>query len=128
MESNPLSPHLQIYRPQLTSVLSITHRLTGIFLGTVGIVIFLYWIGAAALGPEAYKKAIACLSTPIIKPLMGLWTFAFYYHLCNGIRHLLWDIGWGFSLGTAYKTGYAVVTSAIIFSSITWLYILELIP
>ena len=119
MADNPLSPHLQVYRPQLTSILSITHRATGVFL-SLGTVVLLYWLFAAASGPEAYAGAQRCLgSLPSQIVLMG-WTFAFYYHLLNGVRHLLWDTGWGFELETAYKTGYAVIAGAAILGGLTW--------
>ena len=120
MANNPLSPHLQVYRPQLTSVLSITHRATGVLLA-LGTVVLLYWLVAAALGPAAYAEAQRCLGTLPMQILLFGWTFAFYYHLCNGIRHLLWDTGWGFDLGTAYKTGYAVIAGAVVLTLATWI-------
>ena len=123
MENKPLSPHLQIYRPQLTSVLSITHRATGIFLGTAGLFAFIVWIASIALGPETYESTMNYLRHPIMKPLLFLWTIAFYYHLSNGIRHLFWDAGWGFTLTTTYKSGYAVLASAVTFTLITWTYV-----
>lgn len=119
MAANPLSPHLQVYRPQLTSVLSITHRLSGVFL-SAGTIMLLYWLVAAALGPEAYANAVKCLSAwPSQLLLMG-WTFAFYFHLCNGIRHLFWDIGWGFQLNAAYRSGYIVIASTLLMTGLTW--------
>lgn len=120
MANNPLSPHLQVYRPQLTSVLSITHRATGVFLA-LGTLMLLYWLVAAAHGPEAYAAAQRCIAGLPAQILLCGWTFAFYYHLCNGIRHLLWDTGWGFELDTAYKTGYAVVAGAVVLTAATWL-------
>ena len=123
MENKPLSPHLQIYRPQLTSVLSITHRATGIFLGTAGLFAFIVWIASIALGPTTYESTVNYLRHPIMKSLLFLWTISFYYHLSNGIRHLIWDAGWGFNLTTAYKSGYVVLASAVIFTLITWTYV-----
>ena len=120
MENTPLSPHLQVYRPQLTSVLSITHRATGVVLSLAGTVIMLYWFVAAALGADAYASAQVILSSLFAKFIMFGWTFAFYYHLLNGIRHLLWDTGWGFDLATAYRTGYAVVSGTMVLSVSTW--------
>lgn len=119
MANNPLSPHLQVYRPQLTSVLSITHRATGVFL-VLGTLMLLYWLVAAALGPATYAEAQRCFAALPTQLLLVAWTFAFYYHLCNGIRHLLWDTGWGFDLDTAYKTGAAVVVGAVVLTVLTW--------
>ena len=124
MESKPLSPHLQIYRPQLTSVLSISHRASGIFLGTAGLLAFIIWLVSIALGPLAYELVMSYLRHPLMTPLLLLWTGAFYYHLCNGIRHLFWDIGLGFDLNTAYRSGYAVVASATVLTVATWSYAL----
>ncbi|MEX2479268.1 MAG: succinate dehydrogenase, cytochrome b556 subunit [Gammaproteobacteria bacterium] len=123
MANTPLSPHLQVYRPQLTSVLSITHRATGVFLA-LGTAMLLYWLVAAALGPAAYAQAQRCFAALPTQLLLLGWTFAFYYHLCNGIRHLLWDTGWGLDLDTAYKTGYAVIAGAIVLTVLTWICIL----
>ena len=120
MAGNPLSPHLQIYRPQLTSAMSILHRITGVALA-VGSLMLLYWLCAAAQGPDAYAGAQRCLGSLPVQLLLFGWTFAFYYHLCNGIRHLLWDTGWGFDLGTAYKTGYLVLAAAGGLTVATWI-------
>ena len=89
-DNRPLSPHLQIYRPQLTSVLSISHRITGIILsaGLIGVV---GWFMAVASGPESYDRFLALVAHPIAKVALAAWTFALFYHLLNGIRHLLWD-------------------------------------
>lgn len=119
MADNPLSPHLQVYRPQLTSVLSITHRATGVFLA-LGTVMLLYWLFAAAEGAAAYGEMQRCFASGPAQIIMFGWTFGFFYHLLNGIRHLLWDTGWGLELETAYKTGYTVIAGAIVFSGLTW--------
>ena len=119
MAGNPLSPHLQVYRPQLTSVLSITHRATGVFL-SLGTVMLLYWLVAASIGADAYAGAKRCVGSIPSQLMMAAWTFSFYFHLCNGVRHLLWDIGWGFELDTAYRTGYAVVAGSIVLTGLTW--------
>jgi succinate dehydrogenase / fumarate reductase cytochrome b subunit len=120
MAGNPLSPHLQIYRPQLTSGLSILHRITGVALA-VGTLMLLYWLVAAAQGSDAYAGAQRCLGSLPMQLLLIGWTFAFYYHLCNGVRHLLWDTGWGLDLATAYKTGYAVIGGSVTLTVLTWI-------
>ena len=122
MESKPLSPHLQIYRPQLTSVLSISHRASGIFLGTAGLLALVAWLGSIALGPSQYEMTMNFLRHPLMLPVLLLWTGAFYYHLSNGIRHLFWDMGVGFELSTAYRSGYAVIVSTVTLTSATWIY------
>jgi succinate dehydrogenase / fumarate reductase, cytochrome b subunit len=108
MASKPLSPHLQVYRPQITSVLSIMHRGTGIFL-SLGAFVLAYWLVALASGESYFQAVKSCFAAWPMKLLMAGWVFAFYYHLCNGIRHLFWDIGKGFELETLQKTGYAVL-------------------
>ncbi|MGR8918734.1 MAG: succinate dehydrogenase, cytochrome b556 subunit [Gammaproteobacteria bacterium] len=118
MAENPISPHLQVYRPQLTSVTSITHRITGVFL-SLGTVALLYWLVAASLGPQAYADMQGVVGSIPGKIVMAGWTFAFFYHLLNGVRHLLFDTGWGFDLDTAYKTGYAVIAGTVILGGLT---------
>ena len=124
MSSRPLSPHLQIYRPQLTSILSITHRGTGVFL-SLGSVVLAYWLMSIAGGEESYKVAQACLSSVVGKLFLVAWTFSFYFHLCNGVRHLAWDVGAGFELKTLYRSGYAVIVVSLLLTTITWVYALS---
>src|SRR5262245_36044072 len=115
----PLSPHLQIYRPQLTAITSILHRITGGFLA-VGIVPLVFWLGAAACGTEAFDQGQALAGSIIGRTLLFFWTGAFFYHLLNGIRHLAWDAGWGFELPTAYRSGYAVLIGTVILTLAAW--------
>lgn len=117
--SKPLSPHLQVYRPQLTSVLSITHRATGVFLG-VGTLLLLYWLVSVAGGPERYRVAQAVLGSWLSKLALFGWTWAFCFHLCNGLRHLAWDAGFGFDLKTVYRTGYAVIAASLVMTGLIW--------
>lgn len=118
--SRPLSPHLQVYRPQLTSVLSISHRATGVvnFLGLAALV---YWLGSAAAGPEAYAAAVATLTSPLGILLLVAVTYAFCYHLCNGIRHLLWDTGRNFEIEQIYRTGWMVLAASLLLTAVLWL-------
>jgi len=115
----PLSPHLQIYRPQLTSVLSITHRITGMAL-VIGTLVLVYWLLAAASGPEAYASAQALLGSWLGRVVMLGFSYALFFHLCNGIRHLFWDVGLGFELKTAYASGNAVIAVSIALTVIAW--------
>jgi succinate dehydrogenase / fumarate reductase cytochrome b subunit len=114
----PLSPHLQIYRPQLTSVLSILHRATGVFLA-LGAAVLVYWLLALASGPAAYAAARACLGAWYVEVALGGWVAALYYHLCNGIRHLFWDAGKGLDLASVYRSGYAVLAGTAVLTAIT---------
>ncbi len=115
----PLSPHLQIYRPQLTSVLSITHRASGLLLA-LGTVALVYWLVALAAGPQAYAEARALIGSLAGRLALLLWSLALFYHLCNGIRHLFWDAGYGFELGTVYRSGYAVLAATVLLTAIAW--------
>lgn len=108
----PLSPHLQIYRPQLTSVLSITHRATGVFLGA-GALLLCYWLLCVAAGPASYERLIVVLNSLPGRILLLLVVLSFYYHLCNGIRHLFWDAGLGLELRTTYRSGYLAVVASL---------------
>lgn len=118
-DNRPLSPHLQVYRPQLTSMLSILHRLTGVALA-FGTLLLVWWLIAAATGPEAYDAAQDFIGSILGRLLLLGWTFALFYHLANGIRHLAWDTGRGFELATAYTTGWLVVIAAIVLTLASW--------
>ena len=113
MTNRPISPHLQVYKPQLTSVLSILHRITGVALA-VGTILLVYWLIAAASGPEAFAGAEALIGSWLGRILLFGWTFALYFHLTNGIRHLFWDAGFGFELKTVYASGWTVVALAAV--------------
>ena len=115
----PLSPHLQIYRPQLTSVLSITHRGTDIALAA-GTLLLVYWLLAAAAGAEAYASAQDLLGSLIGRVVLFGFSYALFFHLCNGIRHLFWDAGMGFELKAAYASGHAVVVVSIVLTLGAW--------
>ena len=117
--NRPLSPHLQVYRPQLTSMLSILHRLTGVALA-VGTLLLVYWLAAAAAGPEEFAVARGLIGSIIGRLLLLGWTFALFYHLCNGIRHLFWDAGYGFELKTAYGSGWLVLLASFVLTLAAW--------
>lgn len=118
--NRPLSPHLQVYRPQLTSILSILHRITGVGLWA-GALMMTYWIASATYGPEAFARAQWFLGSWFGRlVLLGL-TVALYYHLANGIRHLAWDIGWGFEMDTINISGWAVVIFTGVMTVLTFL-------
>ncbi len=115
----PLSPHLQIYRWQITNTLSILHRLTGIAL-SAGTLLLVYWLIAVATGPGRFAYAQALIMSWPGQLLMLGWTFSLFYHLGNGIRHLSWDAGWGFELKTLRATGWLVVLFSLIMTGVCW--------
>ena len=107
----PTSPHLQVYRWQITMVMSILHRATGCGL-SVGAAILVAWLIAASAGAEAYQALADGLATPLGLLILAGLSFCFFYHLGNGIRHLAWDAGWGFEIGQMYASGWTVVVFA----------------
>ena len=123
MASNnrPLSPHLQVYKPQLTTFMSITHRATGIALA-VGTLMLVCWLIAAATGETAFNEVQAFLGSIVGRLLLLGWSFALFYHLCNGLRHLFWDAGKGFDIETAYMTGRIVIAASILLTIGAWLW------
>ena len=116
----PLSPHLQVYRPQITSTLSILHRLTGIALAA-GTLLLTYWLAAVATGPEAFADAQSLVGSILGRLLLFGWSFALFFHLCNGIRHLAWDAGYGFEISTTTRSGWAVVAASAVLTVIAWI-------
>ena len=116
----PISPHLQIYKPQLTSVLSISHRLTGLVL-SVGTLFLVWWLAAAAYGEAEFAAAQSFWGSWLGLLLLFGWSFSLFFHLCNGVRHLAWDAGWGFTLKEAYASGWAVVSASTILTLVAWI-------
>ncbi|MEO1328161.1 MAG: succinate dehydrogenase, cytochrome b556 subunit [Pseudomonadota bacterium] len=117
----PLSPHLQVYKPQITSVLSILHRATGVAL-TLGGVLLVWWFLAAATGPEYFLFVDGLLTSPLGGLVMLGSAFALAYHSLNGIRHLFWDAGYGFDLDSVATSGWAVVIGAIAITVLLWIF------
>jgi succinate dehydrogenase / fumarate reductase, cytochrome b subunit len=119
VRKRPVSPHLQIYRPQITSVLSISHRFTGVLL-SAGFLLAVYWLVALASGDDAYAGAVAFLSAWPVRVVLFLGSFAFFFHLANGLRHLWWDSGRGFEIAQVKSSGWAVVAAASVLTLVTW--------
>lgn len=115
--ARPLSPHLQIYKPQLTSVLSILHRMSGAYL-TLCVLGIISWVYGIAMGADCFYAVMNFWNSFFGKLIIFSWVICFSYHLSNGIRHLAWDVGWGFELTTAYRTGKVVIGLTLIFSSL----------
>jgi succinate dehydrogenase / fumarate reductase cytochrome b subunit len=119
--NRPLSPHIQIYKPQIGSFTSILHRLTGIFLylGVVvicwSIVHYTYQVDIMIDGEVSEDASCSCPWKYVLLTVVIAWSFALYYHLCNGVRHLFWDLGKGFDKNTANRNGIlALLASAFL--------------
>ncbi|MGQ9371380.1 succinate dehydrogenase, cytochrome b556 subunit [Azospirillum sp. ST 5-10] len=118
--SRPLSPHLQVYRFEWTMALSITHRITGVGL-VIGTLLLAWWLIAAAAGPEAFATAQGFIGSWFGMLLMFGWTWALFYHLSNGIRHLVWDTGMAFELQNAELGAYIVVGASLGLTVLAWI-------
>jgi succinate dehydrogenase / fumarate reductase cytochrome b subunit len=116
--SRPLSPHLQVYKPQITSVLSIAHRFTGVVL-CFGAILLTYWLMAATYGELVFADAQAIMGSWIGQLVLIGVVFSLWYHFCNGIRHLAWDAGWGFELPVLRASGLAVIAAAVVLTVLT---------
>ncbi len=118
--SRPRSPHLQIYRPQITSVLSIAHRATGVALAG-GLAFLVLWLASAASGPETFDAVASCMGSWLGYVVLFGFSVCLVYHLLNGIRHLFWDLGRGFELKTVELTGWLVVASTLLLTAAIWI-------
>lgn len=118
----PLSPHLQVYKPQLTSLLSIIHRATGVAL-TAGALGLVWGLLSLALGREEFEYFRACANSMLGKLVTAAFVFCLVYHFLNGIRHLGWDTGWGLDLKRAYATGWLLVVLAPVLTALTLFWI-----
>jgi succinate dehydrogenase / fumarate reductase cytochrome b subunit len=116
----PLSPHLQVYRPQLTTVLSILHRITGVGLG-LGTFLLTWWLVAAATSADAFGMVQGFLGSALGLLLLFGWTLALFFHMCNGIRHLAWDLGFGFEKAEYHLTGWVAVAASLILTMLVWI-------
>lgn len=121
--ARPLSPHLGIWKPGIHMTVSIMNRVMGAGLATVGVMAFVWWLAAAATGPEAYAYFLSWATSwyGMIVPI-GL-TFAFYFHLAGGIRHFVMDLGAGFELKTNRTWAWGTLVSAVLLTALTWLFI-----
>ncbi|NBX02678.1 MAG: succinate dehydrogenase, cytochrome b556 subunit [Alphaproteobacteria bacterium] len=119
MSQRPLSPHLTIYRPQISSVLSILHRMTGVAL-FFGVLLLVVWLSIAAFYPALYSGFYEAMNSRFGRIVLLGFTQAFFYHLCNGVRHLFWDMGKGFELKTMARSGWAVVIVSLSLTLASW--------
>lgn len=119
-QQRPLSPHLTIHPQRITGGMSIFHRITGVVLA-FGALVLAAWLLAVAGGGESYAAFAACASSPLGKLALLVFAAALVYHLLNGIRHLLWDVGWGFEIPKVYASGYTVMAlTVVITAAIAW--------
>jgi succinate dehydrogenase / fumarate reductase cytochrome b subunit len=117
--TRPLSPNIQIYRPQLTSVLSIVNRITGVVLSICAVALVV-WLIAAATGPQAYAAVQGAIASWFGQIVLFGCIFAFFLHLCGGIRHLVWDTVHGFELRSIYISGWSVVAASVVLTVAAW--------
>ncbi len=115
----PLSPHLQVYKLPLTALMSISHRVTGAALSVGTLLVTAFFI-AAASGEEHYNFVMGLAAHPLGKLILFLWSFALFFHMCNGIRHMFWDIGKNFDKASANRSNYYVIAGAIALTGLTW--------
>ena len=117
--NRPLSPHLQVYRLPLTARLSILHRATGVAL-SLGALYLVAWVVFASSSPDNYARFQAFNTSIVGRIVLGGWLFCLYYHLCNGIRHLFWDAGFGFEIKDAERASWIVIAVAAIATVLSW--------
>ncbi len=118
--SRPLSPHLQIYKPELHMAMSITHRITGV-LAFLGSLLLVAWVAAAASGAGVFNIVNGILSSWLGWIILFGWSVAMLYHLCNGVRHLVWDTGVGYEKETIKMSGMAVLAATAILTLLLWI-------
>ncbi len=118
-QERPLSPHLMIYKPQLTSMMSIAHRVSGVAL-VFGSLLLVWWVVALATGPEYFAYVQSIMSSIIGQLVLFGFSAALFYHLCNGIRHLCWDFGFNLSIKGVRRTGYMAAAATVILTAATW--------
>ena len=120
MSDRPLSPHLQIWRWNVTMALSILHRVTGVGLG-LGSLLLAWWLIAAASGPDAFATAQGFIGSIVGRLVLLGFTASLFFHLCNGVRHLVWDVGYGFDVKTAERSAWFVVAATAVLTLIAWI-------
>lgn len=120
VNGRPRSPDLTIYRWPMTMTVSILHRVSGIML-SCGLIVLAAWLIAMAEGASAYGWLTDVLQSAIGRVFLAAWSFAFFFHLANGVRHLFWDLGFGFEIRQANASGWAVIVSTVVLTLVYWL-------
>ena len=118
---NPLSPHLQIYRWHISSLLSITHRISGV-VNLLALILIFFWLIFLSSGEINYESFLLIINSFIGKFILIGFTWSMIFHLLSGIRHLVWDLGYGFEIKTANITGIIVIISSLALTIIFWLF------
>ena len=118
---NPLSPHLQIYRWHISSLLSITHRISGV-INLLALILIFFWLIFLSSGENNYESFLLIINSFIGKFILIGFTWSMSFHLLSGIRHLVWDLGYGFEIKTANITGIIVIISSLTLTIIFWLF------
>jgi succinate dehydrogenase / fumarate reductase cytochrome b subunit len=121
-QGRPLSPHLSIYRWPISMTLSILHRMTGVAL-SVGLVALVMWLESIAFGVESYRMLAGWMNSLPGKILLLGWSFSFFFHLCNGVRHLFWDTGMGFEKKQVNVSSWFVLIGSISLTGAYWLFV-----
>ena len=124
MDNRPLSPHLTVYKPQITSVLSIFHRITGAGL-TASTVLVVFWLASLAMGEFTFKSFNIFLNNPLIILVLVCSLWALWYHFCTGLRHLYWDMGYGYSLTSVTISGWVAVACSFLLTFLTLLFLVS---
>ena len=118
---NPLSPHLQIYRWHISSLLSITHRISGV-INLLSLILIFFWLIALSLGESNYESFLLIINSFYGKFILIGFTWSMSFHLLSGIRHLAWDLGYGFEIKTANISGVIVIISSLVITILFWLF------
>ena len=118
---NPLSPHLQIYRWHISSLLSITHRISGI-INLLGLILIFFWVLVLSLCESNYELFLLLINSFFGKFFLIGLTWSMSFHILSGIRHLAWDLGYGFEIKTANISGLFVIISSLVLTVIIWLF------
>ena len=117
---NPLSPHLQIYRWHISSLLSMAHRISGV-INLLALILILFWLIALILGEGSYESFLLTINSFFGKFILIGFTWSMCFHILSGIRHLVWDLGYGFEIKTANISGIIVIISSLVLTIIFWL-------
>lgn len=115
----PTSPHMSVYRWPISMTLSILHRMTGVALA-VGLVVYVAWLMAAAGGSTDYRQFVDLMQTPLGRIALVGWSLAFFFHLCNGVRHLFWDTGRGFEMSQVNASAWTALVASVVMTLLYW--------
>jgi len=120
-KQNPLSPHLQIYRWHISSLLSITHRITGV-INLLALILIFFWLLGLSFGENNYELFLLIINSFFGKFILIGFTWSMSFHILSGIRHLVWDLGYGFEIKTANISGIIVIICSLVLTIIFWLF------